>query len=228
MKILTRVLGIMFLVGLLAGCQAVGTAVGTAVDKTVAGSGNVQTETREVSGFTAVSLQGFGQVVIDQNGSETLTITADDNFLPYITTEVRGGTLVIATTEKVLFTDVTELSYQISAKALNMVEVAGAGSMDVHNLSTDKWQVKIPGAGSVTVDGQTTTQTVEINGAGNYNGENLSSQETTIHSSGAGMAVVQVSDTLDVTIDGLGGVEYIGNPTVTQKINGVGTVKQRQ
>ncbi len=224
MKILTRLLGILFLVGLLAGCQA---AV-TAVEKTVAGSGNVKTETREVSGFTAVSLQGFGQVVIDQNGSETLTITADDNILPYITTEVRGGTLVIATTEKVLFTDVTELSFQISAKSLNMVEVAGAGSVDVHNLATDKWQVKIPGAGSVTVDGQTTTQTVEINGAGNYNGENLASQTATIESSGAGMAVVQVSDTLDVTIDGLGGVEYIGNPTVTQKINGMGTVKQRQ
>ncbi|MCL4262951.1 MAG: DUF2807 domain-containing protein [Anaerolineae bacterium] len=54
-----------------------------------------------------------------------------------------------------------------------------------------------------------------------------SATRSTIKSSGAGTAVVQVSDSLDVTIDGLGHVEYIGDPEVTQEINGVGSVRQR-
>lgn len=193
----------------------------------VPGSGNVVTETREVSGFTAVTLQGFGEVIIDQNGSETLTVTADDNFMEHVFTEVRGDTLFIRNTEGVVFTDVSELTFHIDAAALDSVELSGAGSMNISNLDTDRWQVTLPGAGSITVSGQTNSQTVELSGAGSYQAAELASQQATIESSGAGTAVVQVSDSLDVTINGLGNVEYIGNPTVTQEINGVGSVRQR-
>jgi hypothetical protein len=34
--------------------------------------------------------------------------------------------------------------------------------------------------------------------------------------------VVWVSDTLSVTISGTGGVDYYGNPQVTQQISGIG------
>jgi hypothetical protein len=187
----------------------------------------VATETRAVSGFTAVTLQGFGEVIIDQNGSESLTITADDNFLPHLETAVRGNTLYISSTDNVVFTNITEMTFRISAAALNTVELSGAGSMAISNLNTESWRVTLPGAGSITVSGQTNSQTVELSGAGSYNAADLVSQQATINSSGAGMAVVQVSDSLDVTINGLGNVEYIGNPTVTEEINGVGSVRQR-
>lgn len=200
----------------------------TGIEETVSGSGNVVTETREVSGFTAVTLQGFGGVVIDQTGSETLTITADDNFLPYLETEVRNGTLFIRVRERVTFNNISELTFHINAAALNAIELSGAGTVRVNNLDTESWRVSLPGAGSITVSGRTTTQTVTLSGAGSYEAADLESREATIRSSGAGMAVVRVSDNLDVTIDGLGNVEYIGSPTVTQNINGLGNVIQRQ
>lgn len=193
----------------------------------VSGSGTVTTETREVSGFTAVTLQGFGKVIIDQNGSELLTITTDDNLLPYLKTAVRGNTLYISNTDNVVFNNVTEMTFRISAAALNAVELSGAGSMEISNLNTENWRVQLPGAGSITVAGQTNRQTVELNGAGSYNAAELVSQQAAITSNGAGSAVVQVSDSLDVTINGIGSVEYIGNPTVTQEINGVGSVRKR-
>jgi len=59
----------------------------------VAGSGKVVTEPRTVSGFSRVSLSGSGQVFIDRTGAESVTVTTDDNLLPYIRTEVRDGTL---------------------------------------------------------------------------------------------------------------------------------------
>jgi hypothetical protein len=193
----------------------------------VSGSGNVVTETREVSGFTAVTLEGFGEVIIDQNGSESLTITTDENFMPYLETEVRGDTLFIRTQEDVIFTDIAKLTFLIEAASLDSVELSGAGSMTISNLDTDRWQATLPGAGSITVSGQATAQTVELSGAGSYDAAGLESQEAAIHNSGAGTAVVMVSDDLDVTIDGLGSVEYIGDPQVTQEINGVGSVRQR-
>jgi hypothetical protein len=40
--------------------------------------------------------------------------------------------------------------------------------------------------------------------------------------------VVRVSKTLDVRINGVGTVEYIGSPQITKAINGIGTLKERQ
>lgn len=216
---------IIMLATFLAACSM--TLNGTGVAETVSGSRNVVSETREVSGFTAVSLQGAGAVIIDQTGSELLTITADDSFLPYLVTEVRRGTLYIRVEEQAVFTNVTELTFHINATALNSVELSGAGSVSVSHLDAENWRASLPGAGSITVSGRAAAQTVTLTGAGNYQAADLESQEATIRSSGAGMAVVRVSDKLDVTIDGLGTVEYIGNPTVTQTINGLGRVSQR-
>jgi hypothetical protein len=39
-------------------------------------------------GFDAISLQGMGNVIVDQTGHETLSIMADENFLPDLETAV--------------------------------------------------------------------------------------------------------------------------------------------
>ena len=57
------------------------------------GSGNVVSESRNVSGFTKIDLSGAGEVTIDQNGTEALTIEAEDNLMSKVTSEVGDGTL---------------------------------------------------------------------------------------------------------------------------------------
>ena len=59
--------------------------------ETIVGSGNVVTESRAVSEFTAVSVHGVGRITIEQTDEETLTITADDNVLPVLVSEIRDG-----------------------------------------------------------------------------------------------------------------------------------------
>ncbi len=195
--------------------------------ETVRGSGNVVTEARDVSGFSTVILQGFGDVNIDVTGSESLSITADENFMSYLVTEVRGDTLYIHTEPEVAFTNITALDFDITAADLEAVELQGAGDIDVRNLDTDTWRVRLPGAGQITAAGRAAEQSIELLGAGSYEAENLESEVATVTSSGAGSAVVWATDELDVTINGIGTVQYIGNPVVTQEINGLGTVQQR-
>lgn len=225
----TKIVGLLCLVwvagSLLSGCTIAG---GLANLEMINGSGEVITETREVSGFSSVVLQGTGDVNIDVTGSESLSITADSNFLPYLETVVRGDTLFIRTTEEVVFSDITQLDFNITAASLESFELQGAGEVNIQNLDTDNWSVKLPGAGRIAVSGRTTEQRVELQGAANYDAPDLASEVATITSSGAGSAVVRVSDELDVTINGLGNVEYIGDPVVTEEINGVGNVTKRQ
>ena len=54
------------------------------------GSGQVVTETREVSNFNAVEFTSFGDLTIQQGERESLTIEAEDNVLREIETVVRG------------------------------------------------------------------------------------------------------------------------------------------
>jgi hypothetical protein len=222
MKTTAAFLLILMLAGLMVACEG---RVGPV--EIVRGSGTVVTETREAGGFDSITLDGAGQLVIDQTGSESLSITADDNFLPYIETRVRGRELIISIQKDVVFNDITELTYNVTVSELIALELNGAADITISNLSGEEWSVELNGAGRITVAGEVTRQTVELNGAGSYEAAELKSQQAIVKHSGAGLAVVQVSDTLDATIDGIGSIEYIGDPQVTQDVSGLGSVRQR-
>lgn len=221
--LLLAALGLLILV--LSGC---GLAVNLpVVGEFVAASGKVLTEERGVEGITAVSLRGFGSVIIEQGEGESLTVTADENYMPYLKTAMQNGTLILETTDNINFGDPGNIVFRVTVNELNALELAGAGSVNIFGLDTDVLRVTLPGAGSITTSGRVREQVIELIGAGSYNGADLASEEATVRSSGAGSVVVRVSKTLDVVINGVGSVEYIGNPQVTQRILGVGQVNQR-
>ena len=193
----------------------------------VTGSGRVITESRPVSGFHAVSLTGVGELFIDQTGSESLTLEADDNIMPLIITEVQNGVLVISFKNNTIPIRASGLKYSLTVKAIDQIGLSGAGTVDAQNLAADRLVIISSGAGKITTAGQVTDQQVELSGAGSYDGANLTSETTRVQVSGLGGATVRVNKTLDAEISGIGTVEYIGNPTVTRDISGAGTVKQR-
>jgi hypothetical protein len=63
----------------------------------VTGSGQTESETREVSGFTRVDLSGSGEVTVVQGDVESLTVEADENVLPVLTSDVSDSTLKLGT-----------------------------------------------------------------------------------------------------------------------------------
>ena len=208
------------------------------------GSGNVITETRDVSGFDRVVLSGIGDVQVEQGESESLEIEAEDNLMEYITTEVRDGVLYIGferkailPTENIRFNltmiDVrgleTEGVSNIQADKINTdsldVSIGGTGNINIDDLSTERLNVTISGAGNFNVEGKAGRQSVKLSGAGNYDGERLESQEADVEINGLGKITVWVTEELDATISGAGNVDYYGNPEVRQQISGLGRLK---
>src|SRR5712671_8217893 len=85
----------------------------------IGGSGKIITEPRTVSGFSKVSLSGSGQVVIEQTGMESLTVTTDDNLLPYIKAEVHGDTLELGSTNSMPnIRPTNEIIFRLTVKKL--------------------------------------------------------------------------------------------------------------
>jgi hypothetical protein len=238
---LLRLLGSALAALLLLGCGNFGFNV-------IRGSGTVKTETREASGFHAVTLAGLGDLAITQGDSEGLTIEAEDNLLPYITTEVNNGRLAIGIksgTSNISLAPTKPIKYNLQVKTLDSIGLSGAGNITTPSLTGDKLdlntsgagnmslakiQVKqlttsMSGAGNATLDGQADGQDVSLSGLGNYSAGNLQSKTASVTVSGAGSATVWVGQTLTVRISGAGAVSYYGSPQVQQTISGVGSVK---
>ena len=189
-------------------------------------SGRV-TENREVSGFSRVELTAIGDLRIEQTGTESLTIDADADVLPKLTSTVSRGVLELGVAPGTRIATNRRIVYRLTVATLNSITVSGAGDATATNLQADRLTVEIKGAGERTLAGTVDSQAVTISGTGDYNGEDLQSATAEVTIDAAGNAVLRVSDRLDATVSGVGSVEYIGDPHVTKDISGVGSVEQR-
>lgn len=214
-----------FLVTLLLAAMMSGCLPGTF--NLVRGSGNVKTEQRTVSGFNEVELTGSGNLTIQQTGTEALTIEAEDNLLPLLTSDVAGGKLTLGAKPNTSYSPTKGVTYRLTVKDLRAVGVSSSGSVEGVNLKLGDLRIRISGSGNVRLAGTADTQNIDISGSGNYNGEGLDSRDVVIVVSSSGNATVKANGKLDARVSGSGEVIYIGNPTVTQNVTGSGKVLKR-
>ncbi|HKN46054.1 MAG TPA: DUF2807 domain-containing protein, partial [Propionibacteriaceae bacterium] len=137
------------------------------------GSGQVVTETREVSGFTKVELSGSAELTIEKTGTESLSISAEDNLLPQLTSDVAGDTLILGTKPNTSILPTKPITYSVTVKDLTGIAVSGSGSVRVSNLMTNSLTTKISGSGTITASGAVNDQDVDISGSGHYQAEQM-------------------------------------------------------
>lgn len=190
------------------------------------GSGSVVSESRDVSGFDEVELNGIGNLLIEQTGSESLTVEAEEDVLPKIRTEVENDRLIIGPKPGASIHTTEPINYTLTVDDLSALEVSGSGDVQAEGISTDELAVTVRGTGDVEVSGRANSQEIDVSGSGNYRAEELESREVAIDVGGAGSAIINVSDELDAEVSGSGSVEYIGNPTVDQDVSGAGEVEK--
>ncbi|HSU37732.1 MAG TPA: head GIN domain-containing protein [Propionibacteriaceae bacterium] len=191
-------------------------------------SGNLVSESRSVSGFSAIELNGAGEVSIEQTGSESLTIEADEKFLSLLTSEVTDGTLRLGTKPNAMLINRDPVEYRVTVKDLTGLTITGSGNMTMPKVSTNELRSRISGSGTITVAGTADTQRVDISGSGSFRAAELATRTASVDISGSGDTVIQVSDSLDVRITGSGSVRYRGNPGITEHISGSGDLIKDQ
>jgi hypothetical protein len=223
-------------------CLAVA-ASGCAIHGT--GSGNVINQTKSVQGVNQVSLEGIGTVVLHQGNQESLTIEAEDNIIPHIQSNVNGNKLSLSYDTSTPNPTKT-VKFYLTVKDLSSISISGAVKVETNSFKTQSLvistngygegnmaglnisnlTVNISGAGKMTMAGTAADQTITISGGGDYQARDLKSQTTTITINGAGKGTLNVSNILNAIINGSGDISYIGNPQVSQQINGMGRVTQ--
>lgn len=193
----------------------------------VPGSGRAATETRDVSGFSKIDLDGSGEVTIEQTGTESLTIEADDNVLPNLTSDVDSGTLKLSTKPGTSVNSRTPVRYRVTVKDLSELVLSGSGAIAASKLEVPELRVDISGSGTVTAAGSTISQDVTLSGSGTYAAAGFTSEAAKVRLSGSGAVTVSVNADLDVDISGSGTVTYSGDATVKQSISGSGELVKK-
>jgi len=117
-------------------------------DEIVRGSGELESETHGVEGFDSLLVEGQGEVVVVVDGTETLTVTADDNVLPHLTIGVNGDRLELGVDDDIELSSAT-VRYAITADALESVEVRGSGDVLATAIDVDEFGIQISGSGDV-------------------------------------------------------------------------------
>jgi hypothetical protein len=192
--------------------------------ETIEGSGNVITETRELTTFHAVELNGAGEVTIEPGDSASITLMVEDNLIPYLTINVTGGRLVIGVRENIAFQNKEMMIYRVTyPDTLDELVIGGNGNMIVMSAG-EAMTARINGAGNITLTGSGERLTVEINGAGQVNARDFAVNEAKATINGMGVITVNAADSLNAIIGGNGNIQYAGNPRVTEDIKGIGAI----
>lgn len=211
----------------------------------VRGSGAITREERPVEGIRGVTLATLGEMTIELGEQELLVIEAEDNLLPYLETEVRGGMLTIDATTGTNLRPTRPVHYYLivgSLEALSITssgnidapaleaelftaEVSSSGNLHVAGLDADRVRVEISSSGSVTIDGgQVAEQDIVISSSGDYQAGELRCERAGTRISSSGDATIWVTDSLDANLSSSGDVNYYGRPEISQTMSSSGRI----
>jgi hypothetical protein len=132
----------------------------------VRGNGTVRLESREVAAFTGIENAGSGLVRFTTGTVRQVTVETDANILPYIRTEVRGGTLVLSV-EPGASINPTRLVFRITAPELRSIDIEGSGDFRLESpIAADRFDVSIAGSGDVLLESPIEADRLDVSIAG--------------------------------------------------------------
>ena len=156
------------------------------------------------------------RVVITPGAEETVTVTADDNLLPFLWAQVQDGQLLVGTpdTGNVHIHTQNEMLFEVTYRTIDAFDLQGVLVVDAKGIVSDSLNVVLGGVSTFTVDGLVDRQVVSVNGVTSYLAAELESRIAKITGNGVMNVVLNVADELFGNVCGVGSVKYLGTPTV--------------
>jgi hypothetical protein len=192
------------LTGLLGGC--------------VQGRGPVTSETREVGAFSRIEASAGVRVVVRIGPSEAVEVTAQENLLPVIATDMRGDTLSIEASED--FTTLEPVTVTVVVPALDGITLNGGSQAVIDGLDAESLELRIRGGAQVTAAGSADHVALDADGGATANLEDLSVRVATVAIDGGATAALTASD--EVTGKAAGGsrLTVLGEADVSVEVSG--------
>ena len=210
----------------------------------IIGSGKVISEERQVSNISSISIGSSMNLFIEQTGSESVRIEADDNVIPYVSTQKIGGELKIQL-KSVSFGNINPINCYVTVKDLSKIKVSSSATVKCDDLKTEnlsiemassskgdltvyvtKLDLNIGSSADLTLSGETVSQDIKLGSSGKLEAYNLVSKDCKIVAQSSGFANINVSEKLDAQISSSALVNYKGDPEINSKISSSGDLNK--
>ena len=198
-------------------------ALSACTKDTIEGSGTPISEFRDVAYFSKVSSEGVFEVTITQGDFQSVEITADDNIIQRVKTEVVDNELRLYLDDR-NYKGIS-LKANIVAERINGIKNSGIGNVLISNVDEGgNFNVDNSGTGNISITGIAESLTLYNEGDGTFRGFQFAVSDCDIEIFGSGDCEVFASRTLNVNIEGSGDVYYKGTPSIDVDISGSGQV----
>jgi len=195
---------LLLLVGVLAGC--------------VQGQGPVTSETRGVGAFSRIEASAGILVVVRIGPSEAIEVTAQENLLPVIATDVRGDTLSIEASED--FTTLEPVTVTVVVPALDGLTLSGGSQAVIDDLDAESLDLRIRGGSHVTAAGSVQSVVLDADGGATASLEDLSVRVATVSMDGGATATLTASGEVSGTAAGGSRLTVLGDAVVSVEASG--------
>lgn len=173
-----------------------------------------------ITNHIKVRVEG-NKLIISTDLDDTWTIDTDedDDIVAKITVPTLTGLSLIGNPDAEIHGDFKTGSFEL--------DVTGAGEVVIDNIVADSFFTDIAGAANLEIGGGNVKYCeYDVSGAAKINAYPLQAVNVEASISGAGKGELSAVQTLNVDISGAGSIKYKGNPVVTKKISGIGSVEQ--
>lgn len=222
-------------------------ACGSFTTDSVVGSGEVTNQVIDVSNFDRVTLEGFGNVFIEQGKTESLSVQTDENIFRLLDIRVRGKELILGVRRGFHVTPSQGIIFKITVRDLSQLTLSGSGAFDVGPLESNNMTVSLPGSGDIKIKRLAGEELfIELNGSGNITIEdiNVKTVDTSLQGSGdirlegktnrqrvsvAGSGNILAGDlettAVDISIPGSGNITTWVSDELSIQVNGSGAIR---
>jgi len=213
-------------------------------------SGEKVTDERKLSGISAVKISGIINLYLSQGDDESIRIEGDEKAVSLLEINENGNTIEIGYRDednvKNIFEDFTPDVY-LTVSDLQKLSFEGVGNIKSENTfqvgdlvivgdGIGKIDLEIEAKsidatfnmmGNIILSGEVETINLSNEGMGKIDASKLIAQRMTLSSSGIGKVDVYCQEELSITVNGIGSVNYGGNPKVIkEEVNGIGKVSR--
>lgn len=231
-------------------CVIITQAQGWGNQKKIVGDNNLVTKSRNLSDYDHIEVHNNLDVILISGTEGNISIKAESNLIPYITTKIDSKTLEInikkgyylkptknnKLTITVPFIDINKVSLSGSGNVYSDTTIkatdfdtAVSGSGDIKlTIEAKNLKSNVTGSGDIELNGSTEHLKCRVTGSGGLKAYNLTTKNVDAAVTGSGDIEITATHSLKARITGSGDIEYKGNPEREDKaVTGSGDITKK-
>jgi hypothetical protein len=213
----SSIVGLLLLGAALPACR-----VSASAGNGVQGDGVARTESRPVTAFDSIEIDGSAKLDYAVAPTPSLTIAGDENLLPLVTASVVGTKLVIHQAKSAH--SKTPFVVTVRGPSVGRIETSGIAAVVASGLTGATFAFVSRGAADGELSGTVDAIDLRSEGVGTVHAAGLTAKQAHVVVDGAGAVEVNATDTLKAEVSGVGAVKYRGTPKIDKSVSGVGAV----